>query len=280
MKNFTWFLAAMFCLCACAHDNMGGLPRGALYVNMGSSFAAGAGTGAIASDSPPRCFQSSVNYARQLAERLHLSLKDVSCAGATTANVLSTWRELPAQLDAIASDTRLVTIIVGGNDIAFVGNLTAASCELGETMRVAGMVLPCPAPFPVTEEAYATLERNFRDIARQITARAPHARIVFIQYLSLVPERQCPQSRFSEAEAAQLRLVARRLAEITSRAATQTNAEVLRMDEISRRHTPCDPDPWSTGLPRNYDEAMGAPWHPNRRGMEVIAGQLAQMLAR
>ena len=147
-------------------------------------------------------------------------------------------------------------------------------------MRVAGMVLPCPSPFAVNEDAYSGLERNLRDIARQIAARGPHARIVFIQYVSLVPQTQCPQSRFTEVEAAQLRVAARRLAEITSRVAAQGGAEVLRMDEFSQRHTPCDVDPWSTGLPGDYDEAMGAPWHPNRRGMQVIADKLAQMLAR
>ncbi|MBI3438427.1 MAG: SGNH/GDSL hydrolase family protein [Proteobacteria bacterium] len=249
-------------------------------MNLGSSFAAGAGTGPVAPGSPPRCFQSSVNYARLLAAHMNLALADASCAGATSTNLLNAWRELPAQIDAITSDTALVTITVGGNDLAFAGNLTAASCEQGETIHVAGMTLPCPSPFPVSADAYDALERNLIEVARQSAARAPHARIIFIQYVTLVPQRQCPQSRLTEAEATELRGVARRLADITNRAATRSGAAILPMDRLSERHTPCDPDPWSVGLPGDYNEVMGAPWHPNRRGMQVIAERLEQMLSR
>ncbi len=265
-------------LAACAHA--GRLPSGAHYVNMGSSFAAGPGTGPAPQGSPQRCFQSAANYAHVLAARLELSLSDVSCGGATTAHLLDAWNELPAQIDAVRPDTRLVTITIGGNDIAYIGNLTAASCEPGESIRVAGMVLPCPPPFPVAEDAYANLERNLREAAQQIAARAPRARIVFIQYLTLTPQAQCAQSRLSETEAADLRLVARRLAEITARAAAQSGAELLAMDALSQNHTPCDPVPWSLGLPADYDERMGAPWHPNRAGMDAIAAELERLLTR
>lgn len=263
---------------ACAHTSSELLPSGAHYVNMGSSFAAGAGTGAQPSGSPARCYQSDANYARLLAAQLNLTLEDVSCGGATSSHILRAWNELPAQIDAVTSDTRLVTLTVGGNDLAYAGNLTAASCEQGETISVATLTLPCPSPFPVADNAYESLEQNLRDIGLQIKERAPNAHVVFIQYVTLVPETQCPQSRFTEAEAEALRAVAARLAEITARAAQASGASVLAMDEFSRGHTPCDADPWSVGLPRGFDGASGAPWHPNRRGMEVIAEHLAEML--
>jgi lysophospholipase L1-like esterase len=279
MKTLAMACAALLAS-ACAHTESSPLPSDARYVNMGSSFAAGAGTGPAPEGSPPRCYQSAANYAHLLAARLGLSLSDVSCGGATSARILSPWNELPAQIEAVTSDSRLVTITVGGNDLAYAGNLTAASCEQGEIIRVASMTVPCPPPFPVAEDAYETLERNMREIARQIAMRAPQARVVFIQYVTLVPQTQCPQSRFTEAEAAELRRTAARLADITARAATESGAMMLRIDEASRDHTPCDPDPWSTGLPRDYTEAMGAPWHPNRRGMEVISETLADLLSR
>lgn len=270
--------AAALALAACAHG--AALQSGARYVNMGSSFAAGAGTGPAPAGSTPRCYQSTVNYAHLLAERLHLTLDDVSCGGATSAHLIGAWNELPPQVNAVAADTRLVTITVGGNDLALAGNLVAASCEQGEIIHVAGMAVPCPPPHAVSEDDYVHLESNLREAARQIAQRAPHAQIVFIQYVTLVPRTQCANSRLSEEEAAQLRAVAARLAEITSRIAQQSGARVLRMDELSRDHTTCDAEPWSLGLPRDYQESQGAPWHPNRRGMEVIADQLQAMLAR
>lgn len=272
--------AATLALAACAHGGARDLPGGARYVNLGSSFAAGAGTGPAAPGSTPRCYQSTVNYARLLAARLQLSLDDVSCGGATSGHILGAWNELPPQIDAVTAETRLVTITVGGNDLAFAGNLTAASCTQGEIITIAGMALPCPSSRPVPEAAYAQLERNMREIARQIAVRAPQARTVFIQYVTLVPQTQCPKSRLTETQAAALRGVARRLAEITARAASASGAAVLRIDAMSRRHTPCDAEPWSVGLPADYDETQGAPWHPNRRGMEVIAAKLEEMLAR
>lgn len=278
MTKFAPILALALGLSACAHRGVQ-LPGGARYVNMGSSFASGAGTGPAPAGSPARCYQSSVNYAHLLADRLQLTLDDVSCGGATSAHILNAWNELPPQIDAVTSDTRLVTITIGGNDVAFAGNLTAASCERGESIRVAGMALPCPLRFPVSEDAYAVLERNMREIARQVSARAPQARVVFIQYVTLVPGTQCAQSRFTEVEAAELRAVAARLADITTRAANESGASVLRMDQLSRAHTPCDADPWSTGLPLDYDETLGAPWHPNRRGMAEIADRLERLLA-
>ncbi|MEQ1818653.1 MAG: SGNH/GDSL hydrolase family protein [Terricaulis sp.] len=278
--KFAYLAAAAFALAACAHASSPQLAAGSRYVNMGSSFAAGAGTGPAPDGSPARCYQSSVNYAHLLAGRLNLTLEDVSCGGATSAHILNAWNELPAQIDAVTADTKLVTITIGGNDIAFAGNLTAASCEQGESIRVASLVLPCPSPFPVAADAYVTLEHNLREAARQIAVRAPEARVVFIQYVALVPDTQCARSRFTEEEAAELRAVATRLADITARAAAETGASVLRMDQFARGHTPCDADPWSTGLPRDYDGALGAPWHPNRRGMAVIADRLADLLAR
>lgn len=280
MTKLAYLAAAAFALAACAHTSSHELAPGSRYVNMGSSFAAGAGTGPSPAGSPARCYQSTASYAHLLAERLNLTLADVSCGGATSAHILNAWNELPAQIDAVTADTKLVTITVGGNDIAFAGNLTAASCEQGESIRVAGLTLPCPSRFPVADTAYTTLEHNLRDVARQIAARAPQARVVFIQYVALVPETQCPQSRFTEEEAAELRSVATSLADITNRAAAETGASVLRMDQLAHGHTPCDADPWSTGLPRDYDGSLGAPWHPNARGMAVIADRLAELLSR
>lgn len=278
MKFAAVIAAAVLLASACAHSGSTALPAGARYVNLGGSFAAGAGTGPAPEGSPARCYRSSANYAHLLAARLSLQLDDVSCGGATSMHLLNAWNELPAQIDAVTSDTSLVTITVGGNDIAYAGNLIAASCAQGEIIRVAGMAVPCPPPFPVSEEAYLTLEQNVRQIAQHARSRAPAARIVFIQYVTLVPQTQCPQSRFTEEEAAQLRAVGQRLAEITARAAAAGGAEVLRLDELSRGHTPCDADPWSLGLPANYVETMGAPWHPNRRGMEAIADALEHRL--
>jgi len=131
----------------------------------------------------------------------------------------------------------------------------------------------------VSEDDYAHLEANLRETAHQIGQRAPQARVVFIQYLTLVPATQCPNARLSAEQAAHLQAVGLRLADITARVARESGALVLAMDALSRDHTTCDAEPWSLGLPRDYQESQGAPWHPNRRGMEVIAEKLEEVIA-
>ena len=100
---------------------------GAKYVALGSSYAAGPG---IPTQSGGVCTRSSHNYPNLVAAKLKLSLVDVSCSGATTANVLTTSQGTnPPQIDAVTSDTSLVTFTVGGNDIGYTA--TAFSCGMG-----------------------------------------------------------------------------------------------------------------------------------------------------
>lgn len=53
----------------------------------------------------------------------------MSCSGATTSDLLDggEWFQ-PAQIDAVRPGTKLVTLTVGGNDVSYLGSLTAWSC--------------------------------------------------------------------------------------------------------------------------------------------------------
>ena len=180
---------------------------------MGSSFAAGPGVTASADTPPNRCTRSIDNYAHQLARRRNLDLVDVSCGGATTANVLQPWGELPAQIDALTPDTALVTITIGGNDVGFIGGLIMASCSdladrptgtAAPTMcqamaarRAAGpqSALPPQISGP-TEESWRSVEAGLDRIAVEVRQRSPGARLVFVDYPLVVPAgKSCPTCR-------------------------------------------------------------------------------------
>ena len=105
-------------------------PAGAKYVNMGSSFAAGPSIMPSADNPTTRCGRSAQNYAHQVARRHGLALVDVSCGGSTTEHLLGPWKELAPQLDAVDADTQLVTMTTGGNDLGYLGGLSAMSCDL------------------------------------------------------------------------------------------------------------------------------------------------------
>ena len=253
---------------------------GAHYVAMGSSFAAGAGIGPTRPGTPERCKRATNNYASLLAARLDLTLDDQSCGGATTANLLHDWDELPAQLAAVREDTRLVTITVGGNDLNYMGLLFSASCDpaIGQTMG--GETRPCPGlPTRPSAADYRALSTHLAQVVHAIRSVAPKARVVFVQYVTLVPEQLCQTTPISEDAAEQARDLARRLAETTASAARASGAEVLAADALSASHTSCDALPFSRGFSLTAS-GTGAPWHPTALGHEAIAEALANMLAR
>lgn len=274
----TWSLTLALALAGCAtapDSSRDGLAPGSRYVAMGSSFAAGAGIGPTKPGTPARCQRTAINYATLLAQRLSLDLTDVTCGGATTAHILGPWNELPPQIEAVTPDTRLVTISVGSNDLRYIPGLMGASCRAGVPFQGR----PCWPMLAPTDEDYRKLEANMREIARQVRARAPQARLVFVQYVTLVPATPCDAARLPPEDAATSRTTALRLAEITARAAQEVGATVLAADEMSRDHTPCSATPWSNGMSAGYDSSRGAPWHPNRAGHAAIAEALAQRLA-
>lgn len=274
--RFAATLIAALSLSACAHMPAG-LPSNARYVAMGSSYAAGTAINGFKPGTPQRCGRSASNYATLLAGKLGLALDDQTCGGATTAHILGPWNELPAQIDAVNADTRLVTVTIGGNDLNYVGNLYAASCS-GEGLTVQGVKRPCPALRPPNAEAYAKLEANLRAVAREVHRRAPKARLVFVQYVKLVPDNPCAESRLSPEGALVNREIGEQLAKVTARAAEAEGALVLPADQLSRGHTLCDAEKWSVGIKTGGPEAP-APWHPTAAGHAAIAAELERMLA-
>jgi lysophospholipase L1-like esterase len=252
------------------------LQAGTPYVAMGSSYAAGAGIGPLQPGSPERCQRTTNNYPSLLASRLNLQLTDVSCGGATTQHLLSAWNELPAQLDAVTGSTRLVTVTIGGNDINYMGALFGGSCRAGVLVRPG----PCPAPVQPDTAQYDRLEASLNAIAKTVARRAPLAKLVFVQYLTAVPEMPCKAAAITPEDAANGRAIGRQLAAITARVAGANSALLLPADQMSRDHTACAAEPWSHGLHEGYDMRQGTPWHPAPAGHEAIAAELAKLLTR
>ncbi|MEO0062537.1 MAG: hypothetical protein RLZZ08_1097 [Pseudomonadota bacterium] len=260
-------LALAGLLAGCAH--VPPISPGAEYVALGSSYAAGTGMGGIKPGTPERCQRSPLNYATLLAAGLHLRLVDASCGGAMTAHLLGPWNELPPQLDALTPQTRLVTITGAGNDIGFVRNLAASACAQG----TAG----CPARLDPVEADWRAVELALQQVVDRIRERAPSARIVFVDYVTLIPAHgTCAALGMSTGDADTARTVAKRLAAVTARVAHHNGADLIAASRLSASHTPCDPVPWSMGAPGS---ASSTPWHPNAAGHAAIAAELERLLA-
>ncbi|MCX7282887.1 MAG: SGNH/GDSL hydrolase family protein [Novosphingobium sp.] len=250
------------------------LPEGARYVAMGSSFAAGPGVGPNTPDTPARCGRGTLNYPNLLAARLKLALVDATCSGATTEHVLGPWNEVPPQIESVTADTRLVTITIGGNDVNFVGNIFASACEMMTTPEPR-----CQKWREISDAEWQADEDRMRRIVREVRERAPKARIVFVDYITVLPASDgCAALAISPQRLEQSKAAATRLASLTARVAREERAEVFRFSAMSRSHAPCSAEPWSNGL--SAPQGDGIPVHPNRLGHVAAADGLATFLGR
>jgi lysophospholipase L1-like esterase len=251
---------------------------GAKYVSMGSSYAAGPGVGQPVAASGA-CGRSQSNYAQLLTMRRRLSLVDVACSGATTQDILvSSQNGVPPQINAVDAQTRLVTVTIGGNDVAYMANLFGYSCrDAGGDCAV--------SPDTEVDDRFAALPASMRKIVNEVRRRAPQARLVLIDYLPVVPaagRTGCAAVPLTENDGARMRSVAARLAGVIAGVAVETHALVVKSSMIGAGHDACATDPYVAG----YKPAVGSGWprpvgyHPNQRGMQAIAEALDKALPR
>lgn len=252
---------------------------GVHYVAMGSSFAAGPGVTTSADQPPTRCARSVDNYAHLLARKLELQLTDVSCSGATTAQLHNAWGNIAPQVDALTADTRLVTMTIGGNDVAYIGTLMSASCSALPVQSPGASPRKCPAS-RISADAWTKLDAAMRGIVSEVRRRSPLARIIFVDYLSVLPERgTCAVAPLLPGQADASRATAQQLAALTARVAADTRSEVIKASALSKDHSACGADPWVTGFAMPGGAGF-APYHPNARGMAAIADALVKRLGR
>ena len=255
-------------------------PAGGKYVNMGSSFAAGPSIATPADSPNTRCNRSSQNYAHQLARRHDLLLVDVSCGGSTTVHLLGPWNELPPQLDAVDADTLLVTMTTGGNDLGYLGGLSAMSCANVAARTGAASNPPCGAPPPLPDDAsYAAMESRLRQIVAEVHRRAPKARLIIVDYATILPATGvCAVLPLSPAQADSSRGIARRLDAITVRVAKETGTELIPASKITEDHDVCAKDAWLNGYPSPDVPVEPTFFHPRLAAMTAIADALDQQI--
>ena len=262
------------------------ITAGSTYVALGSSFASGPGLPTVYDAA---CGRSTGNYAHRVAGALGLDLTDASCAGATSANVVSTAQATlqgprPPQISALTAETDLVTVTVGGNDVNYSSDLLRNACVPPNDATVPDVVKPIvcvPVDQAATQAALESVTGKLVAMVEAIRQQAPHARIVLVDYLTILPQNGKPCAglpltedgiRFSLDVARQLQLA-------TKHAAQQAGAELVELSKASRSHDVCSADPWVSGLVWSDFFTKGIlPFHPNAAGMQAAADLLVDHL--
>jgi lysophospholipase L1-like esterase len=230
--------------------------------------AAGPGIRPRAPGAPCGSGRSARNYAHLVADRLNLDLVDVTFSGATTAHVLADrQRGAPPQIDALDGSEALVTVTIGGNDVGYIPLLMAASLPRVARLlpRIATLLNP-----RAREDALGQVGDSLRAVGAAARRRAPQARVIFVDYLTLLPPAGVPAPPLSQADADLGRHVAARLEGFTAAAAEATGCEIVRAGQASREHHAWSAEPWTVGAgwPLPW---RPAPFHPNAAGMRAVA---------
>lgn len=245
------------------------------YVALGSSMAAGPGIKPSAPGAPFGSGRSAGNYAHLVAEQLSLDLVDVTFSGATTANILTErQRSAAPQIDALDGSAEFVTITIGGNDVGYVPLLMAAGLPaLVRKLPSIRELLDRDA----REKALDGVGDALRAVGTAVRQRAPGARVMFVDYLTLLPAPGVAAAPLSAEHADLGRLVAERLEEATATAAQATGCELVCAGQASREHHPWSAEPWTVGAgwPLPW---RPAPFHPNAAGMRAAADLIVERI--
>lgn len=247
------------------------------YVALGSSMAAGPGIKPHATGAPLLAMRSARNYPHLTAARLGLDLVDVTYSGATTAHILSEPQHgAPPQIEALDGSESLVTVTVGGNDVGYVPLLSVAALPaLLRRMTPVGDMFDEAA----RDAALTVVRDSLIRVGAAIRERAPQARVLFVDYLTLLP----PADTTAPPLPAELFALGHRVADglerATAEAAAQTGCEVVRAGAASRAHHPWAREPWTTKPSWIILPLPGrgpAPLHPNAAGMRAVADLIVE----
>lgn len=246
------------------------------YVALGSSFAAGIGLGPRAPGSPLVCMRSINGYPQQLARLRGLSLVDATCSGATAKHVLQGGQLfLGPQLDALGKGTELVTMTVGGNDVRYVGDLSLLAARGSPSLFGWAIRRSWKGPLSAERRDFDELHAKLLAILAEVRRRSPEARIVVLTYpLILPPAGSCPKLHITEEQAAEMRNVGDRLADVTRSVARDANALLIDMHALGAEHHACSAVPWVNG----WLEPAGTQFHPTLEGSRAMAAAISAAL--
>lgn len=267
----------------------------ARYVALGSSYAAGGGLGTPDPAGFPGCGRTTMAYPYLVAGALDLDLVNAACGGATIDNITGTPQRLqgwdgsissvPRQIESVGSDTGLVTITIGGNDVNYVGNLMAEAClgdlvadpasPIGNGLKEYGLCTPRADALVLDQ--LAQVEDRLIAMVRAVQAKAPRARIVLVDYVTVLPPngKACAAMPIPQDRQKFLLEVARTLSLATKHAAQQAGVEYVAASKAGAGHDACSADPWVIG----YDFSRGfVIMHPNEAGHAAVADAILRQL--
>ncbi|HEX9338706.1 MAG TPA: SGNH/GDSL hydrolase family protein [Pseudonocardiaceae bacterium] len=270
-------LAGMFAAATPAGAASLATPAFQHYVALGDSYASGPFI-PNQSPNPVGCARSDHNYASDLARSLGIpTLVDVSCGGAVSADMTQAQSvplgSNPPQFNALTANTDLVTVTIGGNDIGFTSIIE--TCAVESVTNPFGN--PCQQHFTAggTDQLAARIKADAPTIAAVLSGirqRAPHAEVVVVGYLRILPPTVgCwPVVPVAVGDVPYLTSVEQGLNTMLGAQAAAAGDTFVNAG-LPTGHDVCEPEgvKWVEGI---VPTAPAFPVHPNAAGMAEVAG--------
>jgi lysophospholipase L1-like esterase len=255
----------------------------AVIAALGSSFAAGPGIEPVADAAAMR---SARNYAHQLADRLSAELVDLTVSGATTANVIDTPQQSPTgssyppQVDGVPANADAITVTAGGNDLQFAGAMLYVAWRRLEPespmVPMLGAMFEGGIPAP-TDEAVEAATAGLVRVVEKAREKAPDARILLVDYLTVLDADSLDHTPFDQDELEQFFLIQTAIGKVFRDAAARTGADLILASALSEGHALGSSDPWVQPFHQDMATTAGS-FHPNEAGMTAIAAELERIL--
>jgi lysophospholipase L1-like esterase len=252
------------------------------YVALGDSYTAGP---LIPVQIPPfGCLKSDHNYPHLAAPDLGLpAFRDASCSGAETDDMTQTQNvdpgPNPPQFDSLDSNTRIVSIQIGGNDIGF--SEIAKNCS-----STSPYGHPCQDRYVVNghdeiSQRIADTAPKVAGVLQGIHARSPKARVYLVNYLPILPETGIgcwPQVPIAYEDVPYLRAKQQELNQMLATQASKNDAVLVDAYTAGIGHDACELPTVRWVEPAAPTPA--APLHPNLFGMQAMARMLEAAVGR
>jgi lysophospholipase L1-like esterase len=257
----------------------GGPTGGAAYVALGDSYSSGAG---IAPFSDEACQRSTSDYGSLVARRLHrTSFRDVTCGGATTANLTEeqSAHGNDPQLDAVGPDTRLVTLTIGFNDDKLSSTLLYA-CLAPSGVPSQWCRQLYSAPDASVDKVLAAAADRVEHALELVRKKAPQARVVLVGYPRFFPDSgSCPDRvPMAEPMVAKVRHVMATANEKWREAADEAGADYVDTWTMSKGHDVCSAEPWVHGATAVPGKA--AALHPFESFHRAVADAIVKLVEK
>jgi lysophospholipase L1-like esterase len=252
------------------------------YVALGDSYSAGSGVLPLDPSASLLCARSSANYPHVIASAIGANFTDVTCGGAQTKDFAgSQYPGVAPQLDAVHSDTDLVTLTIGGNDNnTFISAILACGSASALT---AGFGNPCQTIYgsSFNDTIDSSTEPAVRAALQAVKAKAPNAQVAIIGYPWIVPT-QWDFGCFAKMPIAYgdipyLRDLEAHLNAAVQRAANEAGATFVDMAAVSNGHDACQASGTRWIEPVLFGTNF-VPVHPNALGESKMAAQTMSVL--